>query len=126
MDQSPLSPIAAFSSRVACEPVICYSLSAGISRLCEAITVLATRCVDGITANVELLRQKVESSIGLVTALNPYIGYAAATDVAKDAMASGRGIAELVLERGLLPPEKLRAILRPEVLANVPPTARSS
>jgi len=101
------------------EPVICYSLSAGISRLREAMTVLATRCVDGITANVDLLRREVEESIGLVTALNPYVGYAAATEVAKEALSSGRGVAELVLERGLLPREQLEAILRPEVLANL-------
>ncbi|MBC7632713.1 aspartate ammonia-lyase [Aeromicrobium sp.] len=103
------------------EPIICYSLSAGISRLREAVLVLATRCVDGITANVELLRSEVENSIGLVTALNPYIGYAAATEVAQEALATGRGVAELVLERGLLPREKLEAILRPETLANLAP-----
>ncbi|MCW2750231.1 MAG: aspA, partial [Aeromicrobium sp.] len=103
------------------EPIICYSLSAGISRLTEAVQVLASRCVDGITANVELLRAEVDNSIGLVTALNPYIGYAAATDVAKEALATGRGVAELVLERGLLPPEKLEAILKPETLANLAP-----
>ncbi len=103
------------------EPVICYSLSAGISRLREAIMVLSVRCVDGITANVELLRAEVENSIGLVTALNPYIGYAAATEVAKEALATGRGVAELVLERRLLPPEQLAMILRPETLANLAP-----
>ena len=103
------------------EPIICYSLSAGLSRMREAILVLATRCVDGITANVELMRQEVENSIGLVTALNPYIGYAAATEVAKEALATGRGVAELVLEKGLLPPEKLALILRPETLANLAP-----
>ena len=103
------------------EPIICYSLSAGLSRLREAVLVLATRCVDGITANVELMRTEVENSIGLVTALNPYIGYAAATDVAKEALATGRGVAELVLEKGLLPPEQLAAILRPETLANLAP-----
>jgi len=54
-----------------------------------------------------------------VTALNPYIGYEAATDVAKEALATGRGVAELVLERGLLPRVQLEAILRPEVLANL-------
>jgi len=103
------------------EPVICFSLSASISRLREAVTVLSTRCVDGITANVELMRAEVENSIGLVTALNPYIGYAAANDVAKEALATGRGVAELVLEKGLLPPERLAQILRPEVLANLAP-----
>ena len=103
------------------EPVICYSLTVGLSRLREAILVLATRCVSGITANVERLRAEVENSIGLVTALNPYIGYAAATDIAKEALATGRGVAELVVERGLLPPEALAAILRPASLANLAP-----
>jgi aspartate ammonia-lyase len=103
------------------EPVICYSLSAGIYRLREAILVLAARCVDGITANRDLLRSEVENSIGLVTALNPFIGYAAATEVAKEALATGRGVAELVLEKGLLPPEELARILRPETLANLMP-----
>ena len=103
------------------EPVICYSLSAGIYRLREAILVLAARCVDGITANRDLLRSEVENSIGLVTALNPFIGYAAATEVAKEALATGRGVAELVLEKGLLPPEELARILQPETLANLTP-----
>ena len=103
------------------EPVICYSLSAGIYRMREAMLVLARRCVDGITANEELMRREVESSIGLVTALNPFIGYAAATEVAKEALATGRGVAELVLEKELLPPERLAAILQPEVLANLAP-----
>ncbi len=103
------------------EPVICYSLSAGLYRLREAMLVLARRCVDGITANEALLRQEVENSIGLVTALNPFIGYTAATEVAMEALATGRGVAELVLEKQLLPPEQLRAILQPEVLANLTP-----
>ncbi len=103
------------------EPVICYSLSAGLSRLREAILVLASRCVDGITANRELLRSEVANSIGLVTALNPYIGYAAATEVAKEALATGRGVAELILERELLPAATLDEILRPESLANLAP-----
>ncbi|GAA1727879.1 aspartate ammonia-lyase [Aeromicrobium alkaliterrae] len=103
------------------EPVICFSLAAGISRLEQAIVVLAERCVDGITANVEHLRAEVEASIGLVTALNPFIGYEAATAVAKEALLTGRGVAELVLEKGLLPEEHLQRILRPETLANLGP-----
>lgn len=108
------------------EPIICYSLSAGLARLKEAVLTLATRCVDGITANVELMRAEVDNSIGLVTALNPYIGYRAATEVAKEALATGRGVAELVLERGLLPPEKLELILRPETLANLTPRPKKA
>jgi aspartate ammonia-lyase len=103
------------------EPVICFSLAAGIDRLRNAINVLATRCVDGITANVELMRSEVENSIGLVTALNPSIGYLAATEVAKEALATGRGVAELVLEKGLMRAEDLARILKPETLAHLAP-----
>ena len=103
------------------EPVICYSLAAGIYRLREAVTVLAERCVDGITANAEQLRHEVENSIGLVTALNPYLGYEAATAVAREALTSGRGVAELVIEQGLMAPEVLEKVLRPEALANLGP-----
>ncbi|MYR91722.1 aspartate ammonia-lyase, partial [Streptomyces sp. SID685] len=74
-------------------------------------------CVDGITANTERLRASVENSIGLVTALNPHIGYTAATEIAKEALATGRGVAELVLEKGLLPAGTLAALLRPEIIA---------
>ncbi|MFD7505923.1 aspartate ammonia-lyase, partial [Streptomyces sp. NPDC059850] len=79
--------------------------------------VLADRCVSGITANADELRATVENSIGLVTALNPHIGYTAATHIAKEALATGRGVAELVLEKGLLPADRLAALLRPAEIA---------
>ena len=62
----------------------------------------------GITANREALRLSVEQSIGIVTALNPYIGYANATAVAQEAHASGRSVHEVVLEKGLLSKETAR------------------
>jgi aspartate ammonia-lyase len=101
------------------EPVIGYSISAGLWRLRQAMIVLAEKCVDGITANRDVLLQTVENSIGLVTALNPYIGYRAATEVARDALVTGRGVAELVIERGLMDAAQLALVLRPEVLANL-------
>ena len=85
----------------------------------QAMIVLAEKCVDGITANRELLRRAVEDSIGLVTALNPYIGYRAATEIAREALLSGRGVAELVLEHGLMDADQLAKVLQPEVLANL-------
>ncbi|WP_067682235.1 aspartate ammonia-lyase [Nocardia miyunensis] len=103
------------------EPIILHSLSKSIVHLGAACRTLAERCVAGITANAEVTRAMVQNSIGLVTALNPYIGYLAATEIAKEALVSGRGVAELVLEKGLLPPERLSAILRPEQLAGVKP-----
>ncbi len=84
------------------EPIIAHSLFAGLSHLRAGCLTLAERCVAGITANEERLHGLVEDSIGLVTALNPYIGYEQATAVAREAKASGRGVSELVLERGLL------------------------
>jgi aspartate ammonia-lyase len=73
--------------------------------------VLADKCIDGITANRELLRDRVANSIGLVTALSPVIGYENATEVAQDALVSGRGVAEIVEQRGLLSAERIAAIL---------------
>ncbi|WP_055551257.1 aspartate ammonia-lyase [Streptomyces sp. NBRC 110028] len=99
------------------EPIILHSLSESITHLRAACLVLADRCVAGITANAENLRATVENSIGLVTALNPYIGYSAATSIAKEALATGRGVAELVLEKGLLPAERLAEVLSPEEVA---------
>lgn len=98
------------------EPIIAHSLFKSVTHLSAGCRVLADKCVVGITANVERLRKSVEDSIGVVTALNPYIGYANATEIARTALASGRGVAELVLERGLLTAEQLAEILRPEVL----------
>jgi len=98
------------------EPIIAHSLFKSINHLRAACLTLEDRCVRGVTANAERLRSSVENSIGLITALNPYIGYEKATALAVEAHCTGRGVAELVLERRLLPPATLSAILAPEVL----------
>ncbi|WP_447728078.1 aspartate ammonia-lyase [Sphingomonas koreensis] len=98
------------------EPIIAHSLFKSISHLRNGCTVLAGRCVSGITANRAHLAESVKNSIGLVTALNPYIGYENATMIAREALATGRGVAELVLERGLLSAEALTFLLTPERL----------
>ncbi|MET8878767.1 aspartate ammonia-lyase [Nocardia sp. NPDC004278] len=100
------------------EPVIVASLAESITQLRSGCLVLARRCIAGITANPEVMRGYVDNSIGLVTALNPVIGYHAATRIAKQALVSGRGVAELVLEQGLLPAEELERLLRPETIAH--------
>ncbi|MCF3119074.1 aspartate ammonia-lyase [Streptomyces arenae] len=99
------------------EPIILHSLAKSITSLRAACVTLAERCVEGITANTEVLRASVETSIGLVTALNPHIGYTAATEIAQEALSTGRGVAELVLEKGLLPAERLAELLTPERVA---------
>jgi aspartate ammonia-lyase len=98
------------------EPIIAHSLFKSLNHLNQACTVLAQRCVTGITANRERMRDNVEYSIGIVTALNPWIGYENATMLAREALASGKRVYELVLEKGLLSKAQLDAILQPETL----------
>jgi aspartate ammonia-lyase len=98
------------------EPVIAYRLLGGISALTNACTVLRERCVNGITANPDRMRQFVEQSIGIVTALVPVLGYEASTEIARDALASGRGVYDIVTERGLLTREQLDRALNPEAM----------
>ncbi|MNZ49058.1 Aspartate ammonia-lyase [compost metagenome] len=102
------------------EPIIVRALSQSISQLSAACRTLAERCVDGIVANPAIMAQRVEESIGLATALNPLIGYYAATEVAKEALASGRTVPQVVLERGYLTDAQLQQALSPRHLANLP------
>ncbi|MGQ0752557.1 MAG: aspartate ammonia-lyase [Betaproteobacteria bacterium] len=98
------------------EPVIAHSLFKSLKHLRNGCDTLRERCVKGITANRARLKELVERSIGIVTALNPYIGYANATQVAQEALASGRSVYDIVLEKRLLSRERLDEILRPEAL----------
>lgn len=95
-------------------PVIAYSLFESIHLLTNGLDTLRTLCIEGIEANVEHCRKMVENSIGIVTILNPIIGYKESTKIAKEASETGRGVYELVLEHGLLTKEQLDRILRPE------------
>src|SRR5690606_30557777 len=96
------------------EPIIAHSLFKSITHLRHGCLTLAERCVRGITANRERLRAMVENSIGIVTALNPYIGYANATAVAAEAHATGGSVYRSVLERGLMSKARLDSGMRPE------------
>jgi aspartate ammonia-lyase len=98
------------------EPVIAHSLFKSLAHLASACRTLADRCVSGITANEAHARRMLDDSTALVTALNPYIGYARASEIAKEALASGRRVYDLVLEKKLMTREDLDAVLRPEVL----------
>jgi aspartate ammonia-lyase len=96
------------------EPVIAYNLLNSIDMLIQACTTLADRCIHGITANRERCRKMVENSIGLVTALNPIIGYGKATEIANEALRTGKSVYEVVLEGGLLNKDQLEDLLKPE------------
>lgn len=96
------------------EPIIVLSLFENIEMLVNAMNTLREKCIVGITANPEVCRRMVYNSIGLVTALNPYLGYETSTMLAKEALQSGKGIYDLVLEHKLMDKEELNKILRPE------------
>ena len=103
------------------EPIIAHSLFKSITHLRNGCLTLAGALRQGHTANRERLRASVEQSIGVVTALNPYIGYANATEVAQEALATGKSVYDLVLEKKLLSKERLDEILQPEVLTRPRP-----
>jgi aspartate ammonia-lyase len=96
------------------EPVIAFNLFRSIDMMERACRTLVERCIDGITANREHCRRLVERSIGLVTALNPLIGYEKSTEIANEALVSGRPVYEIVLEKGYLSQEALDELLSPE------------
>ena len=100
------------------EPVIAYSMFRSVSHLANAFQTLEHRCVRGITANPDRLKEHLDRSIVLVTALNPYIGYQHATEVAQEALETGKRVYDIVLDRGLLDQAKLDEILRPESLTS--------
>lgn len=96
------------------EPIIVYCLVESVEMLINAMNTLREKCIDGITANEEHCRVMVYNSIGLVTALNPYLGYETSTELAKKALETGKGIYDLVLEDNLMSREELDNILHPE------------
>ncbi len=80
----------------------------------NGMATLKHRCVDGITFNEDDCLRMVQNSIGLVTALNPVLGYEVCTSLAKEALETNRGVNELVLEKKLLSKEELDKLLAPE------------
>jgi aspartate ammonia-lyase len=96
------------------EPIIACDLLHGLRILRIACTVLTQRCIVGIKANVERCRDYVKNSIGIVTALNPVIGYDKSVIIAKEALDSGRSVYDLVLEKGWISKKALDDLLRPE------------
>lgn len=98
------------------EPIIASGLFRSFKHLSNGCMTLADLCVRGITANPERLKETIERSIALVTALNPLIGYEAATAVAAEAFANGTNVRQVVLQRGLLSEAQLEEALRHEAL----------
>ena len=96
------------------EPVITECLFERLWWLHNAVDTLTEECVLGITVNKERCYEMVKNSIGIVTALNPYIGYKNSTKVAKEALETNRSVYDIVLEKGLLSKEELDEALNPK------------
>ena len=96
------------------EPIMVQCLFESSDLLKNGFDTLRTFCIEGITANKERCLRYVHDSIGTVTALNPVIGYKNSTEIAKEALETGKGVYELILEHGILSKEDLDKILKPE------------
>jgi aspartate ammonia-lyase len=96
------------------EPVIAFNVMLSVDMMTHAMNVLANRCIKDITANKERCHALVDQSIGVITAVNPFIGYENSTRIAKQALDTGRGVVELILEEGLLSQAEVNDILKPE------------
>jgi aspartate ammonia-lyase len=103
------------------EPIIAFNLFQSLDGLSAAVRTLTSRCIRGITANVDHCRDMVERSIGLVTALVPALGYERASEVAQEALATGRPVREIVLARGYLDADRLDELLSVEAMTRPRP-----
>ena len=99
-------------------PVIAHDLTMGLAILAPALRVRREKCIDGITANEEVCRRYFERSTALATALNPYIGYLAAAEIAKESVKTGKTVVELVREKKLLTEEQIKKVFSPEGMTN--------
>lgn len=96
------------------EPVMVYAALESIELLTNGFEVLRTLCIDGITANAEHCNEMVEHSIGIVTALVPVLGYKPCSNLAKESLATGKGVIELIREKGLLTEEQIKEFMNPK------------
>jgi len=103
------------------EPVITFALFESLDMLAAGVRTLSERCIAGITANRDRMQAMVEGSIGLVTALVPVLGYERASAIAKEALASGRGVREIVRAAGDLDDAALDRLLSPEAMTRPRP-----
>lgn len=94
-------------------PAMAWNVLHSARILTNTVRVLATKCVDGIQANEERCRYYANATISIAAALNPYIGYAAAAEIAKESVKTGRTVTEIALERKLLDPKLMKEILDP-------------
>jgi aspartate ammonia-lyase len=95
-------------------PIIAHDLTRGLAILATTLKALREKCIDGITANEEVCRKFFEGSPSIATALNPYIGYMAAAEIAKESVKTRKTVVELVREKKLLTEEQIAKVFSPE------------
>src|ERR671912_192481 len=98
------------------EPVVAVSLFESQALLFKTLPLFAKNCIAGITVNEAVLKRYMETTVGIVTALNPVLGYEKTTELAKEALESGKGILELIREKKLLTEDQLKKLMDPAVL----------
>jgi aspartate ammonia-lyase len=97
-------------------PVIAFNLDFMISILANALKEVRSRCIQGIVANSERCLEYAQKSLGVVTALSPYIGYVRSAEVADQALREGKSVVEVLESKGYLDKERIEAILDPWVM----------
>ncbi|WP_116811188.1 aspartate ammonia-lyase [Steroidobacter cummioxidans] len=101
------------------EPLVGLAVMESQQLLARGMDALRTKCVDGITVNEEVLSRFLEETVGIVTALNPVIGYEKATELANEAYATNKGLLEIIREKHVLTEEQIKELLDPVKLANL-------
>jgi aspartate ammonia-lyase len=113
------------------EPTIGYCILQSMRMLTQGVRVLTTRCIEGIEADRERCHELLVNSIGIVTALNPILGYETCSRIAKRALAERRSIVDLVVEEGLMERDQIAELLKPDLMvrpgrAHAPPRSATA
>jgi aspartate ammonia-lyase len=98
------------------EPIEAIAIMESQGLLFKSLPLFRTKCIDGITANEKILKKYIDESVGIVTALNPVLGYEKTTELAKEALQSGKGILQLIREKKLLTEDQIKKLLDPATL----------
>jgi len=103
------------------EPVVAVSIMESQALFYKTLPLFRKNCIDGITANPKVLQSYMERSVGIVTALNPVLGYEKTTELAKEALQSGKGILQLIREKKLLTEDQIKKLMDPATLTGQKP-----
>ena len=117
-----VTTVAAHSGQLelnAYEPVEGLSMMESQDLLMHTSKLFRTKCVDGITVNEKVLAHYMETTVGIVTALNPIVGYEKATELAQEAYTSGKGILQIIREQHILTEAQINDLLNPDKLTNL-------